>query len=107
VGPWLNGDSEALTGLASGGVKGELQDDRGLGQWAVGPSDCITIRQGWIGHETLEPRWERVTDLGLYPSVGQVASDASILAMRAVFSCDVLVGALPEREFLSRASNFT
>ena len=104
MGPWLNGDSEALT---SGGVKGELQDDRGLGQWAVGPSDCITTRQGWIGHETPEPRWERVTDLGLYPSVGQVASDASILAMRAVFSCDVLVGALPEREFLSRASNFT
>lgn len=48
-----------------------------------------------------------MTDLGLYPSVGQVASDASILAMGAVFSCDVLVGALPERELLSRASNFT
>lgn len=46
-------------------------------------------------------------DLGLHPSVGQVASDTSILAMGAVFGCDVLVGALPEREFLSRASNFT
>lgn len=48
-----------------------------------------------------------MTDLGLYPSVGQVASDPSILAMGTVLSCDVLVGALPEGGFLSRASNFT
>lgn len=48
-----------------------------------------------------------MTDPGLYPSVGQVASDSSILAMGTVLSCDVLVGALPEGGFLSRASNFT
>lgn len=47
------------------------------------------------------------SDLGLYPSVGQVASDSSILAMGTVLSCDVPVGALPEGGFLARASNFT
>lgn len=47
------------------------------------------------------------TDLGLYPSVGQVASDSGIPAMGTVLGCDVLVGALPEGQFLSRASNFT
>lgn len=50
---------------------------------------------------------ESTTDPGLYPSVGHVASDSGILAMGAVLSCDVLVGALPEGGFLSRASNFT
>lgn len=48
-----------------------------------------------------------MTDPGLYPSVGQVASDSSILAVGTVLSCDVLVRALPEGGFLSRASNFT
>lgn len=48
-----------------------------------------------------------MTDLGLYPSVGQIASDSSILAMGTVLGRDVLVGALPEGGFLSRASNFT
>lgn len=58
MGLWLNGDSEALTGLASGGIKGELPDDRGLGQWTVGPSDCLMTRQDWIGHEIPEPGWK-------------------------------------------------
>lgn len=62
-GLWLNGDSEALTGLASGGIKGELPDDRGLGQWTVGPSDCLMTRQDWIGHGIPGTRVERVTDL--------------------------------------------
>jgi hypothetical protein len=48
-----------------------------------------------------------MTDLGLYPSIGKVASDPSILAMGTVFCCDILVGALPEGGLLTRTSNFT
>lgn len=64
----------------------------------------------WIGHEAPEgtrAKGERVTDPGVHPSVGQVASDCSILAVGAVLGCDVLVRAPPEGGLLSRASNFT
>lgn len=107
MGLWLNGDSEALTGLASGGIKGELPDDRGLGQWTVGPSDCLMTRQDWIGHrDSTGTRVERVTDLGLYPSVGQVASDiASWLIGQS--SAVMFLWRHFQRELLSRASNFT
>lgn len=50
---------------------------------------------------------ESMADLGLYPSVGQIASDPSILAVRTLFSSDVLGGALPEGGLLARTSNFT
>lgn len=50
---------------------------------------------------------ESVADLSLHSSVGQVASDCGILAVGAVLSCDVPVGALPEGGLMSRAPNFT
>lgn len=83
--------------MASGGTVGWQEPE---GHYIA---DCD---QDWIGFEIPEPRW-KVTDLGVHPCVGQVASDSSIPAMGTVFSCDVLVGALPEGGFLSRASNFT
>lgn len=48
-----------------------------------------------------------MTDLGLHPSVGEVAPDPCILAVGAVLSCDVLGGASPKGGFLARAPNFT
>lgn len=48
-----------------------------------------------------------MTDLGLHPSVGEVAPDPRILAVGAVLSRDVLGGASPKGGFLARASNFT
>lgn len=43
---WLKGDSEVHKGLASGGIRRELQDGMGLGQWGHKTADHD---QDWIG----------------------------------------------------------
>lgn len=102
---WLTGDSEAHKGWQMEALGGSCWV---VGAWTVGWEAVSLQIMTRTGEETRSlNRTGKITDLGLYPSIGQVASYSSILAMGTVLGCDVLVGALPEGGFLSRASNFT